>query len=296
MGLRANPTQRQRRLGVELRRLREAAGMSATEAATYADLSSPHLGHIEAARTAIPETKLRALAAAYGCHQEPLVDALVAMSNATGKGWWSAYRKAVGPRILDLAELEATASAHRTFEWLYVPGLLQTEAYMRALFNSRDPATDGQTHDTYAEFRLHRQQVLHGDSPPTLHAVIHETAFHMRFVDATIMRDQLIHLAEMAKLPHVQIQILPFKAATYPDALGTPFVVLESAVPELSTVYIEHPVSAMFLDDQSQLSQYNATFDSLSSSALVPIAPCPERMTYAKTDSLGLVQHLLYTL
>ncbi|TJZ52755.1 helix-turn-helix domain-containing protein [Streptomyces piniterrae] len=296
MGLRANPTQRQRRLGVELRRLREAAGMSATEAATFADLSSPHLGHIEAARTATPEAKLRALAAAYGCQQEPLVEALVAMSNATGKGWWSTYKKALDSRVLDLAELEATASVHRTFDWLYVPGLLQTEEYMRALFNSGHPVADSRTLDTYAEFRLSRQQVLDVDKPPTLHAVIHEAAFHMCFVDTAIMRRQLTHLIEMAKLPHVHIQILPFKATTYPDAMGAPFVLLESAVPELSTVYIEHPVSALFLDDPPQLAQYNAAFESLSSSALAPLAACPERVTYAKTESLGLVQHLLYVL
>ncbi|MEV0370988.1 helix-turn-helix transcriptional regulator [Streptomyces sp. NPDC050636] len=296
MGLRTNPSQRQLRLGEELRKLREASGLSATEAGAHAGLGRAHMSHIETGRTAIPESKLRTLARVYGCASQPYVEALVAMSNATGKGWWSAYRKTLDQRVLDLAELESAASVHRTFDWLYVPGLLQTEAYMRALFSSGHPVADSQTLDTYAEFRLSRQQVLDVDKPPTLHAVIHEAAFHMRFVDTAIMRSQLTHLIEMAKLPHVHIQILPFKATTYPDAMGAPFVILEPAAPELSAVYIEHPVSALFLDDPSQLAQYNDAFESLSSSALAPITACPERVTYAKTESLGLVQHLLYVL
>ncbi|MEU0811078.1 helix-turn-helix transcriptional regulator [Streptomyces sp. NPDC005970] len=297
MGLRANPTQRQRRLGLELRRLRNECGLSAAEAGAFAGLGSPHLGHIEAGRTAIPEVKLRALLAAYGCCNETLIHGLVAMSESTGKGWWSDYRKSpLADSIRDLAELESTAVAHRSFQWMYVPGLLQTPEYVRALIAGGEVDADLSLRETYVEFRLKRQQVLTGESPPAFHAVIHEAAFHMQFVDTEIMRGQIEHLVEMARLPHVRIQLLPFKSSLSPATPAAPFVLLEAEAAELNTVYVQHPVPSTFLEDQAHLAQYGADFERLSAAALPPIDPGPERQSYKRSDSLRLVQHLLYTL
>ncbi|GAA2353182.1 helix-turn-helix transcriptional regulator [Streptomyces cuspidosporus] len=297
MGLRANPTQRQRRLGLELRRLRNECGLSAAEAGAFAGLGSPHLGHIEAGRTAIPEAKLRALLTAYGCQDETLVEGLVAMSGSTGKGWWSDYRQSpLKDSIRDLAELESTAVAHRSFQWMYVPGLLQTPEYVRALIAGGEvDATPGEL-DTYVEFRLKRQEVLTGDPPPVFHAVIHEAAFHMQFVDTEIMRGQIEHLVEMARLPNIHIQLLPFRTSLSPATPATPFVLLEAEAPELNTVYVQHPVSSAFLEDQAHLTQYGTAFERLSAAALPPIDPVPEQESYKRSDSLRLVQHLLYTL
>jgi hypothetical protein len=296
MGLRANPTQRQRRLGIELRRLRDSCGLSAADAGAFADLGSPHLGHIEAGRTAIPEAKLRALTAAYGCQNEPLVNGLVAMSEATGKGWWSEFRKPpLAQKSFDLAELESASVAHRTFQWVHVPGLLQTTEYMRTLFEGGEPDASPATIDTFVEFRQRRQQVLVDASPPTFHAVIHEAALHMQFAGPDVMRRQIEHLVAMTRLPHVLIQILPFRANIYPR-FSAPFVVFEHSVPELSTVYVEHPVSTSFISDQTHLAQFADTFDSLSAAALPPIDPRVEPEFHARRDSLGLIQHVLYTL
>ncbi|GAA0990468.1 transcriptional regulator WhiJ [Streptomyces rhizosphaericus] len=297
MGLRANPTQRQRRLGSELRRLRNERGLSAAEAGAFAGLGSPHLGHIEAGRTAIPEVKLRALLAGYGCQDESFADALVAMSESKGKGWWSDYRKSPLPQSAhDLAELEATSVAHRSFQWMYVPGLLQTPEYARALTTGGEPEADRSVLDTYVEFRLKRQEVLAGESPPTFHAVIHEAAFHMQFVENGVMRRQIEHLVEVARLPHVHIQLLPFKAALSPATPAAAFILFEAEAPELNTVYVEHPVSSAFLGEQAHLAQYGTAFERLTMAALPPIDPGPERESYMRSDSLRLVQHLLYTL
>ncbi|WP_055551135.1 DUF5753 domain-containing protein [Streptomyces sp. NBRC 110028] len=297
MGLRTNPSHRQRRLGLELRRLRNERGLSAAEAGAFAGLGSPHLGHIEAARTAIPEAKLRALLAGYGCQNEAFVDALVAMSESKGRGWWSDYRRSPLPQSSrDLAELEAASVAHRSFQWMYVPGLLQTPEYARALTAGGEPEADSSLLDTYVEFRLKRQDVLAGESPPIFHAVIHEAAFHMQFVDHDVMRRQIEHLVEMARLPHVRIQLLPFKAALSPATPATAFVLFEAEVPELNTVYVEHPVSSAFLGEQVHLAQYGTAFERLTAAALSPIAPSPEPESYKRSDSLRLVQHLLYML
>lgn len=295
MGLRTNPTQRQRRLGIELRRLRLAAGLSVGAAAAHADLGPAHLGHIEAARTAIPEAKLRALAAAYGCRSEPLIDALVAMGQATGKGWWSEYKGVQGANTLDLAELEATATACRSFQWLYIPGLLQTPEYVRAVIEGGEVDTDPALVNKYIEFRLQRQRVL-VEGALQFDAVIHEAALHVQGVPANVMRAQIEHLAATARLPNVNVQILPLKANAYPVRYSMPFVVFESSVPELNTVYVEHPVTSPFISDQTQLIQFSRTFDRLSALALPSIDTVAEPALHSRKDSTGLLQHLLYAM
>jgi hypothetical protein len=254
------------------------------------------MSHIETGRTAIPEAKLRALAAAYGCKDKPLIDALVTMGRATGKGWWMEYRDVLQQSALDLAELEATATVHRTFQWIYVHGLLQTPEYMRALFEAADPEAPSEVVDTFIEFRVRRQKILTRDAPLTFYAVIHEAALHMQFVGADVMRRQIRHLVEMARLPNVRIQILPFKAQLYPARFGTPFVIFESPVPELSTVYVEHPITSRFLGDQKHLAQFTEAFDKLSTVALPALEPAADSKGLGGKDSLSLVQHLLYIL
>ncbi len=295
MGLRTNPTQRQRRLGIELRRLRTEAGLPVGTAAACADLGPAHLGHIEAARTAIPEVKLRALATAYGCSSDPLVDALVAMSQSTGKGWWTEFKDIQGPHALDLAELESSAVACRSFQWLYMPGLLQTPEYVRALLEAGEPDVDGALLDKYVDFRLRRQQVV-TQGTLRFHAVIHESALRMQFVPVDVMRRQIQHLVGMARLPHVRIQILPFKASMKVPMFSTPFILFEGAVPDLDTAYVEQPVSSPFVSDQEHLARFSESFERLSAAALPPIDGRVELEFSTERDSLGLIQHLMYSL
>ncbi|MFD5316973.1 helix-turn-helix domain-containing protein [Streptomyces sp. NPDC127098] len=292
MGLRTHPTQRQRRLAEELRRLRESTGMSATEAGSHADLGRAHMSHIETGRTGISEDKLRRLLNAYGVASKPLVNELVEMAQPTGPGWWSRYTDAVDSRACDLAELESTARAHRSFQWVYVPGLLQTPAYMRALFESGEPDTSTARRERYAEFRQRRQRVLHGPRPPRFHAVVHEAAFHMHFVPRDVMLGQLDHLLEMGRLPHVEIQLLPFRAPSYPATSTAPFVIFDASCPELRTVYVEHPVSASFLSERAHIAQFTTGFEQLSNVALSPLDPTND----GPRSSLRLLQHLRYLL
>lgn len=206
--------------------------------------------------------------------------------------WWMRYREAVDDRACDLAELEAAAKAHRSFQWVYIPGLLQTPAYMRALFESGEPAAPEARIGRYVEFRMHRQQVLTGSSPPRFHAVIHEAAFHMHFVPRRAMREQLGHLTELSRLPHVNIQLLPFRAPFYPATSTAPFVIFDAVSPELRTAYVEHPVTSSFLDDASQIAQFVTSFEQLSKVALSPLAPDGDD----PNSSLRLIQHLRYVL
>ncbi|MGP4109861.1 helix-turn-helix domain-containing protein [Streptomyces sp. 4N509B] len=292
MGLRTHISQRQRRLGRELRKLREAADVSRNDVCRQVGLQPPHLSNIEAGRTACSEHRLRALAEAYGCTSAALIDALVEMSLATGKGWWSTYRKLMDGRVIDLAELESTVTTYRSFEWLYVPGLLQTPEYMRALFTGTNPHTPPKTIDEYVGFRLQRQQILTDTPLSRYHAVIHETAFHMQFVSRQVMQSQLEHLVELAQFPNVTIQVLPLNARAHPGTPGAPFSILDVGVPELSTVYVDHPVTSVFLDDRARIDRFTSDFERLSNVSLAPLDPAGA----LGAGSLGLVQHLLYTL
>ncbi|MBB4892063.1 transcriptional regulator with XRE-family HTH domain [Streptomyces olivoverticillatus] len=295
MGLRTNPSQRQRRLGEELRRMREASGLSATEAGAHVSLGRAHMSHIETGRTAIPEDKLRTLARIYGCTSEPLIEALVEMSQTTGRGWWSEYKASHDAHALDLAELESSTTIYRSFQWLYVPGLLQTPDYVRAVITGGEPDASAALLDKYIEFRLRRQHVLTERGLP-FHAVIHEAALHMQFVSADVMRRQIQHLVQMARLSHIQIQILPFKANVHPPRFSMPFVIFEGPVPDLNTVYVEQPITCPFISDHDRFGQFSEAFDRLSTVALEPIDAQLEPELHAKRDSLGLIRHLMYTL
>lgn len=290
MGLRSNVSQRQRRLGQELRKLREAADVPRAEVCRRIGIHTPHLSNIEAGRTACSEARLRALAEVYGCTNKALIDALVEMSNASGKGWWTAYAKSMEARVIDLAELEHSATAHRSFEWLYVPGLLQTPDYMRCLFSRTSPAAPVEVIEEYVNFRLQRQQVLVEEPLPTYHAVIHEAAFHMKFVDRKVMLGQLEYLVQLAQFPNITIQVLPFSADAHPATPGAPYTLLDAGVAELCTVHVEQPVASVFLGDRTHIDRFATDFSRLSSVSLAPL----DLTGHLGEGSLGLVHHLLY--
>ncbi|WP_033328325.1 helix-turn-helix domain-containing protein [Streptomyces yerevanensis] len=294
MALRLHITERQRRLGIELRKLREAAGLNLAEAAALIDMGRPHLNHIEAARTAIPAERLRELVREYGCTSAPHIDELVRMAESNGKGWWSEYRKLMPARTTDLAELEDRATEIASYETLLIPGLLQTESYMRALFESARPdATTAET-DTLVRFRLARQRILTGERPPRLHAIIHEAALHMVIGGPHVMRDQLAHLIRAAAHEHVTVQVLPFDRAHH-TWVSAPFLFLSPGVPGLETVFIEHPAAALSLHEAQDLAHYRATVATLARNALPAIVPTASPDRHEERDSWGLIQHVLYT-
>jgi transcriptional regulator with XRE-family HTH domain len=293
LALRTTISERQRRVGAELRKLRERAGLSAAEAGEYIGMGRAHLSHVEGGRTAIPSDSLRALCHACGYTREPFIEELIKMSEASGKGWWTAYRRRESQSALNLAELDAAATAIRTHETLFIPGLFQTEAYTRAILASAPPVRS--TADDVAAFRVERQRILTAEHPPAIHAVIHEAALHMHFGGAEVMRAQLVRLIELARLPGVTIQVFPFKADAY-AAFSIPFLHVVPGVPELGTVVLDHPAESLYLRDEQDIQRYQVIFDQLTKSALAPIDPTALPETHARRDSLGLIQHILYAL
>lgn len=293
MALRTQISERQRRLGAELRRLRDHCGITTSEAATIAGFKAPFLSHIEAGRTAITTDRLRRLCAAYGVNSAPYLESLVALSESNGKGWWSTYRGRVTVHALNLAELEAGSASLCSYEPLLIPGLFQTEEYIRALFSDVQPRHA--TPEDAIAFRLRRQKILTGEHGPTVHTVIHEAALRMHYGGSEVMRAQLLHLIESARLPNVVIQIFPFRARTF-LGVSTPFLYAAPHVEELATVVLEHPNEPIYRDTREHLSQYRSLFDRLTKSALAPVDPSTAPESHAVPDSLTLLQHLLYDL
>ena len=293
MALRTRISERQRRFATELRRLREACGVSSNEAAEAAGFRASFLSKVEAGRTAIATDRLLRLCELYGVTYDPYLEALVAMSESGGKGWWTAYEGRVTQYALNLAEMEAGSVALCSYEPLLVPGLFQTEEYIQALFGDVQPRHA--TAEDAIAFRLERQKVLTGEDAPIVHAVIHEAALRMHYGGPDAMRRQLLHLIELARLPNVTIQVFPFRARTF-LGVSTPFLYVRPPVEELATVVLEHPNEPVYRDTQEHLSQYRVLFDRLKESALPPIAPSTAPEAQAVPSSLTLIQHLLYDL
>lgn len=292
MPLRRTPTQRQRRLGAELRRLREAAGVSPADAAALLNLDRGKVSHIEVGRYPIRSDRVRLLLEAYGCTDARLAGALGEMADGDGRGWWSEFKGVIGAPGLDLAEMESRAVELRIHETLFVPGILQTPEYARAVLG--EAGTPPEKLDSAVTFRMARQRILAGPAPLRFHAIIHETALQTHFDADGLMEGQLLHLVEMARLPHVTIQIFPFEAGAY-SALSRSFEIHGASVPELGTVFLEHAEESVYHGEREYLRQYHHRFERLESMALPPIDPEVMPDQRRPMDSLSLIQYLLHT-
>ncbi|WP_455354580.1 helix-turn-helix domain-containing protein [Streptomyces sp. SYSU K217416] len=290
---RSNPSERQRRLGLELRKLRTRAGLSGDQAGALLDADRTRISNIEAGRIDVSHNRLYKLLRAYDCSMGALFDGIMEMAQERGTGWWDDFSDAIGARARDLAELESRSSALRTHEPLFVPGMLQTEEYAHAVVGEAE--SDAQRIERYVQFRLARQRILTGDNPVTYRAVIHEAALHSQIGGSRTMRKQLLRLIEVSRLPNVTVQIFPFAAGAY-SAYSRSFAIFGGRTPELDTVYLEHPLHSVLLRDGEHIDEYAKMFERLSALALAPVDPEAAPESHASRDSLSLIQHVMYAL
>jgi len=262
---RANPTARQVRLGAELRKLREAAGVSNRGAAEFLNTSPTQVSHIEAGRFGISEDRLRRLAGLYACDDTQLVDVLAEMATDRSQGWWDEYRGVIRPRALDLAELEHHASYVRAFEVVHIPGVLQTEEHVRAASAFVGPGRPKSEHDARVSFRIQRREGMESGKPYDV--IIHEAALRMRVGGPEVTRAQLDHLLQATERPNVTIRVIPFAADGFAGS-GLPMQYLGGAVPQLDTVQIDTQHGAEFIDATAQLNRYRALLERVDTTAL----------------------------
>jgi transcriptional regulator with XRE-family HTH domain len=266
---RPNPTARQVRLGTELRKMREAAGVTAREAANILGSGPTQVSHVEAGRFGVSEDRIRRLAAHYACDDMAYVDALVEMAVERGKGWWEEYRGLVTPSGTDLAELEHHAVSIRTFQVAHIPGLLQTEDHMTAAFRYVSPDWPPQDLDTLVEFRLKRQHIISLEQPKQLDAVIHEAALRIRVGGRRTARAQLEHILSLSDWTHVTVRLVPFDSEDFAGA-GHSMLYACGPVPQLDTVQIDTGHGGLLVDAEARLRQYRNRYERVVSTALTP--------------------------
>ncbi|MEV4440397.1 helix-turn-helix transcriptional regulator [Streptomyces sp. NPDC049577] len=261
MPLRENPSARQVRLGTELRKLRERAGKAAREAAALLSTDQAKISHMEAGRIGISEERIRRLAAYYSCDDAALIEALCAIAREhRGQGWWDAYRGVLAPGFLDIAELEHHATYIRCLQPVTFPGVFQTEAYARALFESVIPALPHDELEARVEHRLKRRAILDRESPAPFEAVIHEAALRMRIGGREVARQQLEHLIEASERPHVTLRVIPFAREEFIEVTQT-VLFAGGVVPQLDTVQIDTPFGGRHLDAAADIDRYRRLGD-----------------------------------
>ncbi|MFE0523154.1 helix-turn-helix domain-containing protein [Streptomyces sp. NPDC058954] len=264
MVLRREATARQVRLGSELRRLREAAGLTATEAAALLGANRVQMSHIESGIAGVSEERLRRLASHYACLDTEFIDALVAMATDRTRGWWEEYRWKLPTSFLDLAELDHHGSFRHEVAILYVPGLMQTEDYARAVFSARLPELTTDELELRVSHRMRRQQLT---IPYKL--VIHESALRMRVRDRAASRAQLARLLERSEADHVTLRVIPFDLDDFATASST-MTYVGGPVPKLDTVVRDAPHGSVFIDSEAQLNVYRTRFRRVEAVSLDP--------------------------
>ncbi|MCG0284628.1 MULTISPECIES: helix-turn-helix transcriptional regulator [unclassified Streptomyces] len=267
--MRSAPTERQQRLGAELRKLRLAAGASTQYAAGLLGLDRAKISNMEAGTRITSPERVRTLASNYDCSDGMYIDALAAMADETQPGWWEQYRGTLPSGLLDIAELEWHAKRLLTGQIVHLPGLLHTEEYARAVFDSGLPRMSRLEVELRVKHRLDRQQVL--EEPISLPYIgyIHEAALRMQFGGRKVTRTQLDHLQVMSERDNITLRIIPASCAGFPGA-GHALLYAEGPVPQLDTVQLDSTHGPEFLHADAQLAKFRAHLDWMDEHSLSP--------------------------
>ncbi|MFI1184585.1 Scr1 family TA system antitoxin-like transcriptional regulator [Streptomyces sp. NPDC020799] len=262
-------TARQRRLGSELRKLREHAGLSLGDAAALLSTDRTSISNTESGRFGVSAQRVRTWASLYGCPDADYADALASMAVERNKGWWEEYRGDLSSGALDLAELEHHARALRAVQIMHMPGLLQTEDYARAVFEEAVPPVSPIVLRRRLSHRLRRRDVLDRPDPPRCTFLIHEAALRLQFGGPKVADTQLNYLVSQSERDNVTVRIIPFSVGGFPNA-GSSTLYVYGPVPQLDTVQTDTPNGSAFLDAETRLANYRAILDRLEERSLDP--------------------------
>lgn len=265
------PTVLRMLLGAQLRRLRESSGVSREGAGWEIRSSESKISRMELGRVGFKERDVADLLTLYGVTEEHERDALLKLArDANSPGWWHRYGDVLPSWFQSYLGLEAAAALIRSYEVQFVPGLLQTREYARAVvLLGHGTAGPGEI-DRRVALRMQRQQLLQRENPPQLWAVVDEAALRRPIGGPEVMRGQLTALIEATKSPHIRLQVIPFAAGGH-AAAGGAFTILRFGDQELpDIVYIEQLTSAIYLDKRDDLDYYAVAMERLCVEAEPP--------------------------
>ncbi|MDW5324259.1 helix-turn-helix transcriptional regulator [Plantactinospora sp. KLBMP9567] len=261
----ASPTAR-RKLGIELKGLREAAGLNIDQAANAAGISDSHLSRIERGRVGVRPLTLKALLQTYGADAEVtnrLAKTAADTTKRGDKGWWQPYAAAISEKYASLIAFESEATSIKAFGPMVVPGLLQTEDYARALLQRGPVRLKAEEIETRVEVRTSRQAILDQGDPPSVWIILDEGVIRRMVGGPDVMRRQLLRLVDFASRPNVDLQVIPYAAGAHAGTLG-PLVILGFPEGE-DVVYCETYAGDLYPE---AVASYGDVFNRLAQDAL----------------------------
>jgi transcriptional regulator with XRE-family HTH domain len=255
------PAVRRRRLGEELRRLRDLAGLTSGEAAGLAGWHQSKVSRIETGRSAVTAQDVTLLLDVYGVRDRALRDLLATLAGrGSSRSWWHDFRDVLPVEYRDFISLETGATRARSLENSVVPGLLQTPQYTRALTRDVMPHLDERAVTALVDVRTARQAVLSQDPPLELWAVLDEAVLRRGVGGSEVMDDQLRRLQEAAELPHVHLQVLPFSAGGHMGVTNSFVIFSFPRIADLDVVVVDHLTSSLYVDRNEDVAAYTAAF------------------------------------
>ena len=259
-------------LGAQLRRLREASGISREKAGHAIRASDAKISRLELGRVGFKERDVVDLLTLYGVTGEEEREAVLRlMRQANTRGWWQEHSDLLPSWFETYLRLEQVARVVRTYQVQFVPGLMQNEEYARAVITHGHRSQPPEELERRVQLRMDRQKVLYQANAPQLWAVIDEAALTRPFGPRRVMRAQLEYLLEISAAPNITLQVLPFRSGAHAAAGGS-FSILRFAEPDIpDVVYLEQLTSAVFLDKRADVEEYLTIMERIGVQAETPV-------------------------
>lgn len=258
---RTSPTFRRRRLARRIRQLREKSGLTQERAAAGLDMSTSALSRKENGDAATSVHEARSMMDLYDIYDEQLLDLARA---AREKGWWRAY----GIEDRGYVDLETEASTVRELSLMHIPGLLQTEDYMRAVISSGLPQSTTRYEDHVAVRRIRQQRLTAAEHPIELTAVVDEVALRRPVGGSEVMRKQLESLATSAELPRVRLHVLPLGDGAHAGMDGAFILIGFPELDDRDVLFLSHPAGSLHVENEAEVGKAKLVFDHVLSKAV----------------------------
>jgi transcriptional regulator with XRE-family HTH domain len=278
------PTVRRLQLGARLRTLRLAKGVTRDKAGYEIRASESKISRMELGRVSFKERDVVDLLKLYGVEDEGEQERLLTLAReANTPGWWHSYGDVLSTWFQNYLDLEQAAELIRTYEIQFVPGLLQTDAYARAVIMLGHGGATTEEIDRRADLRMARKQMLQRHESPRLWAVLDEAVLRRPIGGKEVLREQIESLLAMCEQPSVRLQVIPFESGGH-AAAGGAFTILRFPYPDMpDVVYLEHLTSGLYLDKREDVDHYAAAMGRLTIEAEPP-ARTPELLHRALRD------------
>ena len=271
-GKRQTPTVRLRRLAAELRSLRDTSGLTRETVVERTGINAATLYRIEHGRVRPQTRTLRTLLDLYIVDHEKQAELVALLRDARQRGWLHAYQSELPEHYTTYIGFEGEAHSVWDYESLFVPGLLQTEDYARAVIRGGLPNASRDEVERRVEVRMERQTLLHNENPLKLWGIVDEAALRRQVGGPEVMQAQYQYLIEVSELPHVTFQVIPFDAGAHPGMPGS-FILLrfgDAAIPDV--IYVDTMAGELFLEEVADVRRYKLVFEHLRAVAASPEA------------------------